>query len=243
MCSRGVSVGTAILLTVLLKVLFFYLLALALSALACLTRKSLTLMGGAALIVLLSAVWGRTANINGRLGWLTCLNPLGMTDTAGLLTGYRQVPVFGRPVSAGLLTALFAGALGVISFGTGLVFYAGIRKREPFHFGRPAGNAGREIRGGGPFLLELKKTMLSYRMLLPIFFVVIACVTGYFVSDGKALSQQERFYREYMTELNGPLTPEKEQFILKERERFRKLEVFRDELLAQGEIRGCCSVI
>ena len=233
MCSRGFSVGTVIILTVILKVLLFYILALVLSAVACRMRKLLPLMCVTVLIVLLSAVWERTANINDRLGWLTCLNPLVLTDVAGMITGYRQVPVFGRPVSAGTLSGLFAGGVGLVSLGVGLFFYARTRKRESFSFRRPAVNRHRRIKGGA-FRLELKKVMISYRVLVMVLLVVAACAAGYFVSKGKAMSRQEKFYQEYMEELNGPLTPEKESFILEERERFRRLEVIRDELLMQG---------
>lgn len=233
MCSRGFSVGTVIILTVILKVLLFYILALVLSALACRMRKLLPLMCVTVLLVLLFAVWERTLNINDRLGWLTCLNPLILTDAAGMITGYRQVPVFGRPVSAGLLSGLFAGSIGLASFGAGLIFYAKTRKREPFSLRRPAENRYRKIKGG-VFRLELRKVMISYRVLVMVLLVVIACAAGYFVSNGRAMPMQEKIYREYMEELNGPLTPEKERIILEERERFRRLEVVRDELLMQG---------
>ena len=232
MCSHGFSVGTVILLTVICKVLLFYILALVLSAVACGMRRLLPLMSVTVLIVLLSAVWERTANINDRLGWLTCLNPLGLTDAAGMLTGYRQVALFGRPVSAGLLSGLFAGGMGLVSFGAGRFLYARTRRREPVSLRRPVASRRRRIKGG-LFRLELKKVMISYRVLGMVLLVVIACTAGYFVSEGKAMSLQERFYQEYMEELNGPLTPEKESFILEERERFRRLEVFRDELLMQ----------
>lgn len=255
LCCHGFSVGMVIVLTILLKVLLFYVLALVLSALACLMPKTMYFLCVTALIVLLSVVWDRTADINGSFGWMTCLNPIGLTDTAGMIIRYRQFSIFGNPVSEAWISGIFIVLLAPASFAAGLLFYARTAKRKgmPLLIANEGSGKIRKYRQEridrhaeaaqtghgrrlpkGAFLLELKKSMISYRMLLPVFVVIFACVLGYFVSDGKPMTQQERFYQEYMTELNGPLTPEKEQFIIEERERYRKLEVFLNELLAQG---------
>lgn len=255
MCCHGFSVGMVIVLTILLKVLLFYVLALVLSALACLMPKTMHFLCVTALIVLLSVVWNRTADINGSFGWMTCLNPIGLTDTAGMIIRYRQFSIFGNPVSEAWISGIFIVLLAPASFAAGLLFYARTAKRKGMLFLIANEGSGKirkyrqeridryaeAVQTGhgrrlpkGAFLLELKKSMISYRMLLPVLVVIFACVLGYFVSDGKPMTQQERFYQEYMTELNGPLTPEKEQFIIEERERYRKLEVFLNELLAQG---------
>lgn len=255
MCCHGFSVGMVIVLTILLKVLLFYVLALVLSALACLMPKTMHFLCVTALVVLLAVVWDRTADINGSFGWLTCLNPIGLTDTAGMIIRYRQFPILGNPVSEAWISGIFIVLLAPASFAAGLLFYARTAKRkgmlllianegsgkirkyrqERIDRHAEAAQTGHGWRlPKGAFLLELKKNMISYRMLLPVLVVIFACVLGYFVSDGKPMTQQERFYQEYMTELNGPLTPEKEQFIIEERERYRKLEVFLNELLAQG---------
>lgn len=256
MCCHGFRVGTVIILTILLKVLFFYILALALSALACLMSKTLHFLCVTALVILLAVVWDQTADINGSFGWLTCLNPIGLTDTAGMIIRYRQFPILGNPVSEAWISWIFIGLLAPASFAAGLLFYAGIAKRrgtllliinerkgkirkcrrERINRDAEGTQTGRgKWLPKGAFLLELKKSMVSYRMLLPVLVVIFACVLRYFVSDGKPMTQQERFYQEYMTELNGPLTPEKEQFILLERERFRNLQVILNDLLLQGE--------
>lgn len=255
MCCHGFSVGMVIVLTILLKVLLFYVLALVLSALACLMPKTMHFLCVTALIVLLSVVWDRTADINGSFGWMTCLNPIGLTDTAGMIIRYRQFSIFGNPVSEAWISGIFIVLLAPASFAAGLLFYARTAKRKGMLFLIANEGSGKirkyrqeridryaeAVQTGhgrrlpkGAFLLELKKSMISYRMLLPVLVVIFACVLGYFVSDGKPMTQQERFYQEYMTELNGSLTPEKEQFIIEERERYRKLEVFLNELLAQG---------
>lgn len=255
MCCHGFSVGMVIVLTILLKVLLFYVLALALSALACLMSKTLPFLCAAAPVALLVVVWNQTADINGSFGWLTCLNPIRLTDAAGLIIRYRQFPILGHPVSEAWISGIFIVLLASASFVAGLLFYAGIAKRRGMFLLIANERSGKIRRcrreridrdaegartGHGKrlpkraFLLELKKSMISYRMLLPVLVVIFSCVAGYFVFDGKSMTRQERFYREYMTELNGPLTPEKEQFILEERERFRNLEVFLEELLVQG---------
>lgn len=244
MCSHGLCVGTVILLSVILKVLFFYVLALALSALACLARKMLPFLEITVVILLLCVVWERTANINDSLGWLTCFNPVRLVDSAGLLTRYRQVPIFGGPVSELLLAGIFMGVLAVVSFAAGSVFYARGKKSragKPFAKTQPEGS--RRIpqnrkRGRVMFKsffgMELRKLLFSYGMLLPVLAVILICIVVCFFSDGKGLTLQEKFYREYMAEFNGPLTPDKEQLILQERERFRNLEAFRDELILRG---------
>lgn len=237
MCSHGYKVGTVMVLSILLKVLFFYILALALSALACLMSKMLPFLSFTALIVLLSVVWERTANINDRFGWLTCFNPVKLTDTAGFITRYRQFPFLGKPASEIWMTGIFMGLLAPASFTAGILLYARtkrsqMKKRMDRHVEKVRTRR-RRFAPNGSFLLELRKSMISYRVLLSVLIVAVACVIGYFALDGKALTQQEQFYREYMMELNGPVTTEKEQFILEERERFRKLEVFRNELMAQ----------
>lgn len=242
MCSHDLCVGTAIFLTVIFKVLSFYILALALSAISCLVRKMLPFLGITAVAILLCIVWDRTANINDSLGWLTCFNPVGLADSAGLITRYRQFSVSGRPVSELLLAGVFMGVLAFMSFGTGSIWYARIKKnrktarfseREVKKQGKDRAQRRRKV--SKSFLgMELRKILLSYGMLLPVLTVILACVAVYLFSDGKGLTRQEQFYQEYMTELNGPLTPEKEQLILQERERFHNLEAFRDELILHG---------
>ena len=232
MCSRPVTVGGAIVLTVLLKACAFYIVALLLAALACMIPRSMPFLGTVTVLALLALFWNQTADLNGRMGWLCCLNPVRMTDGAGLIGQYRQFPVLQRPVSQLWLTAVFGVGIAVLSYGAGACFYGKIRRSRRRKFSPRRRSEGAIANA---FARELYKVMISYRMLVPFLLVVLACAAVYVGSEGRILTQQERFYREYMVRLNGPLTGEKEQMLLEERERFRSLEALRDELLAHGE--------
>lgn len=258
MCSHSLCAGTAILLAVIFKGLSFYILMLALSVVACLVRKMLPFLGITAAVSLLCVVWERTANINDSFGWLTCFNPVKLADSSGLLIRYRQISVLGRPVSELLLAGIFMGVLALVSFAAGSIFYTKVKKgRVGIRFAKGQAGAEKEkrqcrkqsqdkeqegrVRAGSSRLLrkslfwaELRKILLAYGMLLPVLAVILICAAVCFYSGGKGLTQQEQFYRDYMAELNGPLTPDKEQMILQERERFRNLEAFRDELILHG---------
>lgn len=250
MCSHGITVGTALVLTVFFKILIFYILALLMAAIACMMPKSMPFLCTVITLALLSVVWNQTANMNDRMGWLSCLNPVRMTDAAGFITQYRQLPVFQKPISEGRLTGVFVVWIAVFSYAVGIGFYARVRKRKGASFLlKDPGNKEKTHKKWkvpikekqmtkNAFFREMKKIMISYIMLVPVLLVVLACMIGYYMSDGMILTQQEQFYREYMIELNGPLTVEKEQFLSKEREQFRNLEVFRDELLMHGEDQG-----
>lgn len=237
-CSRNLSVGAAIVWTVLFKILLFTILLLFLAAIACQCTKMVQVLGILTGGTLLLAAAKQAESLNSSLGFLSCFNPFNFLDSARLVTGYRQFPIFQYPISAVQITCLWMIVLSGTGILAGALLYGRVRRER----GRRKKLIGRmSIRQSGrkrPFRsfihMEFRKLLISYKLLLPVLVLMAGILFGYLKLASLSDPQQEIFYRDYMQELNGPLTPEKEQMILDERLYFTQLEELRDQLLMQG---------
>ncbi|MGN1158900.1 MAG: hypothetical protein ACI4SE_01770 [Lachnospiraceae bacterium] len=243
-CNKAYSILQTVILTVLFKSLFFFIFMLVLSVPACIITKNIYMIGIAAALTAVSVIWAKAGSLNTSQGWLTCFNPVNLLDSAELFTGYQNVRILQYPVSqrwitAGIVCGCFFMACimgsclyGRVSHGRThsiLSFFgkkeqdkvALKKKRERCFFHKPL------------FFLEMQKLLFSCRFLLPLLLIVIGFVAYFMNSSDLALSQQELFYQEYMSELNGPLTEEKEQFITEERQKFELLAELKEQALQQ----------
>ncbi|MCM1105145.1 MAG: hypothetical protein NC409_13700 [Clostridium sp.] len=233
MCPKAYTILYAVLITVFFKIVFFFILMLLLSVLACLFSKTISFLGTAAALAVLFVLWMKTGNVNATLGWLTYLNPIHLTDTARLFIGYQNVNLFQYPVSA-LWIVGTAGAAGLIGGFLGGCFLYGRVYRRRFLFHRKKTRESRRRFHRMPlFFLELYKILFSYRFLIPLCIAVAGFSLYYARSAPIALSFQEQFYEDYMLTLNGPLTEDKEDFLQTERQRFEQLTELKAQLLQQ----------
>lgn len=242
-CRLKLMIWQAVLFTVLLKILLIYLILLAIAALACVAKKNVNLLGGAAAASLLLALWMQNSGVNSRAGWLTSLNPLLFSNGAELLLGYQSFSFFGYPVDrvwivfwASILVLVLANIAGSRLYGKAL-------RTVPWRF--PLGKAKQmkskaaekwHVRRAPLFILELKKLLLSGSLLLPVLGISLLGIGYYLTRPEIALSAEERYYEEYMRQMNGPLTDEKEQFLEKERIFFAGLEELQLFLQEQNDV-------
>lgn len=231
-CHWNLTTLQAVLLTFLLKCLLLYLLVLLVSAAACVVKKNISLLIGIASVCLLAALWLQNGEINGNAGWLFCLNPLMFSHSAALLLTYRVVPFFGHPVENIQIVA--AAALCILFFvlPAGSLLYGRTARRKRLRFVRSG-----KIRTGKPrskrhplTVLELKKLLLSGKLIYPLSAIAILGSWYYLTASDMNLSIQEHYYMEYMKQLNGPLTEEKERFLEEERVFFERVDTLLEAL-------------
>ncbi len=236
-CRWNLTALQAVLLTLVFKCILLYLLALLLCAAACAMKKNLYLLTGVAFVCLLSAFSLRGSGSNGLAGWLFCLNPLLFSDSASLLLTYQVVSFFGHPVDSIRIVA--AASLCVLLFATpaGYGLYGKVprQKRLPrfcVRRRRPSEKPRKPPRDGSGFLtvLELKKLLLSGKLIYPLLGVTVLSGWYYLSAPDIHLTTQELYYREYMKQLNGPLTEEKELFLEEERTFFAQVDTLLEAL-------------
>ena len=233
MCNRAYNILQAVVITTAFKVLFFYILMLLLSALACLFSKTIYFMGTAAVLTILSVIWMMNGSVNAAFGWLTYLNPVNLTDTARLFIGYQNVNLFQYPVSALWIAgiAMSAGLIGGLIGGCFL--YGRVYRRMNLWQKKKARESRQRFCRMPLFFLELYKILFSYRFWIPLCLATVGFSVYYIKSTPISLSFQEQFYQDYMLILNGPLTEEKEEFLTTEAQKFDQLTELKEQLLQQ----------
>ena len=178
------------------------------------------------------------------------LNLVSASAANSLFTRYRAVNLFGEaaamiPVMIALVLLLIAGGacaaavlhvrggevvrIGWIDTALAILMTAGARVRGAFT--ARARRRRREARtySLSLFWAEVFKTLVSSRMLAILLLLLIAKGwTSARMYETKP-SYADAVYKEYMTELEGPLTPEKSEWIRGERTRL-------NELLAQKDV-------
>lgn len=235
MCSRAYSILQAVLITAASKVLFFYILMLLLSVLACLFEKTISFMGTVAVLAVLSIIWMINGSVNAALGWLTYLNPANLTDTARLFIGYQNANILQYPVSGLWISGIAMGASLIGGLTGGCLLYGRVYRRRIVWRKKRERESKLRFRRMPLFFLELYKILLSYRFWIP-FCLAIAGFSAYYIrSSPIMLTSTEQFYEDYMLTLNGPLTEEKEDFLAAERQRFTQLLELKEQLLQQGD--------
>lgn len=230
-CPQNLMIWQAVLLSVLLKIILSYMLLLTISAIACLVKKNIYLLSGTAVVCMLAALWIQKSGVNSRAGWLTCLNPLLFSDGAELLLGYQSFSFFGYPLDRVWIVATTSMLMLVLANVTGSRLYGKAIRTVLWRFpvcrigqARKALEEKWRIRKAPMFVLELKKLLLSGKLFFPLLGIALFGMVYYLSLPEISLSPQAHYYQEYMWQLNGPLTDEKEKFLEQERVFFLNLE-------------------
>lgn len=231
----GLCIWQVMLLTVLLKAAVMFILLQLLSIVACLSGKSSYLLGISAAMAFGFVLLNRYGNVNGQGGFLTYLNPVDLCHTSGMFTEYRNAVLFQTPVSAQCVQGVFLIVLLLGSLLAGGMLYGRPARGSRRRFMRrkrsaPAREKARPLVSCFA-VQEMKKLLCSYSLWIPVLLAVICFLFCYGSAPEISLTRQERQYQEYMLQLNGPLTPEKEEFLAGERERFSQLEALREQVL------------
>lgn len=197
-------------------VLCFCAVCMAILCSACNDTKSA--FAGIFLLFFVQVVCYYAVSANHTLGAVHFLNLWGMLRFDPIGT-YLNLNLFGRPVSCLLMMGFLAG-IGLL---IGSLAELGLFCRKP-----AAGKQRRkkEYLDGGKttslLLHEGRKILLDQKVLWILLLVLVTQLFRYGAME-KPLSVEELYYQYYMEKLNGPITPEKEQFLEEEQRRFREL--------------------
>ncbi len=236
-CNHNWSVATTLVLFLFLKGLTFFFLTLVLVLLTSFCKNTLNFLGilFPFLVFLFLGYYSISVTQSELLYYL---NPIHILDTAQLLIDYKQIRLFGFPISHKLVTFSVLAASGCLCYYISNILYAVPKKNKIsfktlFHKAKPIFPHKQRRKYFSLFLLETRKLLLTYRLWLPISifcFLIFLCAFAY---NKETLTMEDNFYKEYMQQLNGPLTSEKKQWIKKEENYFSNLESLRNELLSQ----------
>ena len=194
--------------------------------------------------VLLTAASVMTAQISPQsvLNWLRYLNPVSLMNPSEILETYANLDFFSVPVNIVSAFAVYCFFLLILFLFLNCYFYVtkkGLENRRlPFSYI----NAHIEIFKQHTYkhfaFYEMKKVFsVNKAALILVLFVLFQCYSfsqakQYFTSD-------EYYYKYYMNTLEGPLTKEKETYILAKKAEFDKAQSKIDEIMSeykQGKI-------
>lgn len=176
------------------------------------------IIGGSSL-----AYWGISAN-----SWLSALkyvNLIGFLHTGEMMAVYRNIGLYGFPVSYITVGIVFFIVVGILLF-TGTVFFFCDQKivsRARRHI-LPKGKRQRKIRGYRLFYGETKKILYYQRVFLMV--CVFAGVVWWNYTPVHSLYNDESdvYYKEYVDQVSGPYTKASAQKIKQWREERLALE-------------------
>ncbi len=166
------------------------------------------------------------------------LLPYGLLQTQDMFCIYRNLNLFEYPVN-------LAAAYGVVLiFGIAVLIFFLLRGADQkksrvlrhrvfvLKWRRPKRGLHRLDECGGVLLNELRKLFIDRKVLLIL--VVLGLLQGYLYRGEAAryYNYTEYCYRQYLDVLSGELTPEKEAYIEKEKERFAELLNVQDQTAA-----------
>lgn len=164
------------------------------------------------------------------------MNPVGLMKTENLYGGYLNFNIFGYPVSRLSLSVALILLFCVIGTGSSLLLFCKMKNMEA-----------RKLRLTGfvPFKShsnvlchEIYKILITNRALFIL--LIFAALLAYgSVDRSYTPSVAEQYYKDIMTELEGPLTDEKEAIILSEKKRYeealQKIEQI-EEMVRSGKM-------
>lgn len=204
--------------------------------LASLCRKSWKFLAASGVFLAVSGIWEWQIDENSWLLVLKRFNPLTYIQGDYLLSKYRDINLFGQPVSyllvwclAGVFFLILCLTVGILKFGGfqmefGKQFHAD--KLSDFFF-----DFSDKLKLHTFFLWEWRKSWLGERGI--VVFCLGCCLAVFLHSpiEESLETQDEVYFKEYISQVQGPYTPEKKQNLEKEKKRLTKLE---DDIAENG---------
>ena len=224
-CDLGLTVGGYLALFLLgkmaLAVLFGFLFALAFSLLHSSAMGVLLGVGCQCLCYLAYRFIPSLSPLN----FLKYVNPVAALDLYDIAANYHNINLFGYPCRRVTVLGAAMGLLLLLSAGAVVALHnakrgaaAGFRWAEKAR--RALSGVLARLNGGGLFRQELRKLAFSRKMAVLILAVAL------FISQSIRKTEpvyafDDGVYNSYLETLEGELTPEKEQFLQEEEQRFQ----------------------
>lgn len=231
-CRWNITVLEAVILVVMLKCLVYTAIFMIMSALTVFLKKSIILLASCGGIVLTTVLINQLISDTSIFAWLKNVSLFSVTDTARLLLKNPVIRMFDIPLPLFqvacimmILFAVTAGWIGICKYGKIHKRIIRISKRKMY------GEIAEKGYHPSLYRQEMHKIFLTYRMWIPVLLLGILAMWNFKSAHEIGLGQEEKFYQEYMLQLNGPVTEEKEAFLTGEAELLSNLEEYRDEIL------------
>lgn len=237
-CTLQISVGEYFVLFLLSKSVIYVILGFIFFAICLLGRKILSILlvtiailGGSAALALLIAE-------NSTVMALRFLNLFYFLQTDALLTVYKNVNLFGRPVSVQPLYALL-----MIVIGGGLLFVnvKSVRKTNILYMSDIKKLfAKRRVRQSVRSIDGFERLKLIRRNGVYLILILFAVIQIYRIWDYNYFERSDEiYYKSYMDYLSGPVTEETDSYVVQENDRYAQLQEelsSTDDLAKQSEI-------
>lgn len=234
-CRYAIPVWQGILLYVLLKALAVYVIAAIISLLTVVCRRTLPALISLVLISAAEVLLYNLLGYNMSYDVLSRLNLIELMDLPARVLSYDYVNLFGEPIPLFLYQLVMSLLLMIVCILLGVKFYGTVGRRRRYRAGKPVKERPIHLFRHGMVLHEIKKLLIDYRILIPYLIFAVAIALFIWKGGRLALDMNEQFYQGYMEEMNGPLTPEKEERIQEEKAYFEKLRELEMQILMEQE--------
>ena len=165
---------------------------------------------------------------------LKYINLIAFANTHDIYAKYLNLNIFGEPFgyktvfAISLVILLLTFSILSVAFYTRQKVIMNRSRRLPFTIFKG--------RNTSLFLQECYKVFIGGRVLFILLVFGAFVWFGYSPLSEKFASSDEIYYKQYMLKLEGELTPEKEQFLASEQEKFDKAQEDMQRELAEGNV-------
>ena len=199
-----------------------------------LSSSSVKVYSALAVILAAEAVMYYTIPSAGWLCPLKYINLVAFANTRDIFARYLNLNLLGEPFG---YKAVFVLSMAVLLLGLsvlGVVFYG----RQPVIRSRSRRLELSLFKGRSTslFLQECYKVFIGGRVLLILLAFGGFVWLSYTPINEKFATADEIYYKQYMLKLEGELTPEKEQFLAEEQERFEQAQADMQRELSAGSV-------
>lgn len=219
------TVGQYFLWFLLTKLIVYILVAWVILAIAVLCRTSIAVYVSMVIVFGLSAFFDFLVPPSSVMAFLKQMNLISFLNTYKLYSSYVNLNVFGQAVkdwtafvvaTAVALPVLFAG--NVLLFGRQKISVSRFNLR--LYWQEKWGRIYRGYAHVGIFRHESYKLFVANKVLLVLAIFIGFQVYSYEPIQERLYSKDDLYYKQYMLQLEGELTPEKERFLQEEQKRF-----------------------
>lgn len=235
-CNLPISIGGYILLSIVTKAFVLFGIGTLLTVFCILSDIAVMpfLIGSG--IIGISAIFYYLIPAGSVFGVFKYINPVGLMKTENLYGGYLNFDIFGYPMSRLNLSAMLIILVCVVGIGSSLLSFCHMRNLEVKKLKLPV------FIPFKPYNNVLchegyKICIANHGLIIVLVFAVLLASRS--LDRTYTPSVMEQYYKDIMTELEGPLTDEKEAIVLSEKKRYeealQKIEQI-EEMVSSGEM-------
>lgn len=232
-CNMPLSVGEYLTLYILTKCFVMVGIACFMYYVAARSKSSMTYY----LVIFISLLWLGTMyyslNATSHLALVKYINPVAFIDTNSVIGYYRNLSIFGTPVSYSVIF-VFTNTIAIFMFAYyGILDMADTKEAE---MGRKTGIDFRFSKGKSHsiFVHESYKTLLGGGAIWVVLFYLCYTILSYKPVYEAYYINYDVIYNQYVEKLYGELTEEKVAYVESELQRMYTLEAMRDEEIANA---------